>query len=460
MAELEFLFRPRSVAVIGASHNPKKIGYKILSNILSGGYQGKVYPVNPKGGEILGLKVYRRITEVPGPVDLAVIAVPAQIVPDVLEECGQKGVKAVAIISSGFKEVGNTLLEQRVVEIARRYGMRILGPNIFGIAYLPANLNATFGPSKVRRGNIALISQSGALGIALMGWTQTAGLGLSAVVSVGNKADISDEDLIHFFAEDPNTDVIVIYMEGVHNGRAFMDAVRSCPKPVVVIKAGRSKRGAMAASSHTGSLAGSDLVYDGVFKQIGVIRARSYRDAFVVARALADLPMPKGDRTVIITNGGGIGVLATDAAEAEGINLYSGEDLKEFKAVMPPFGSYKNPIDITGGATVEQYVQALRMAEDKDTIDSIALLYCETAVCDPEELADAIKREYKGKKPLVVAMVGGEKSARAVELLNEAGIPAYDAPEDAMRALSALHLWQRYRKKRRQGGEELGQSPL
>ena len=165
--------------------------------------------------------------------------------------------------------------------------------------------------------------------------------------------------------------------------------------------------------------------------------------------------MPKGDRTVIITNGGGIGVLATDAAEAEGINLYSGEDLKDFKAVMPPFGSYKNPVDITGGATVEQYVQALRMAEDKDTVDSIALLYCETAVCDPEELAEAIKREYKGKKPLVVAMVGGEKSARAVELLNEAGIPAYDAPEDAMRALSALHLWQRYRKKRRQGGEEL-----
>ncbi len=446
---MEFFFRPKTVAVIGASHNPEKIGYQILKNILSFGYPGNVYPVNPKGGEILGRKVYRTVEDVPEDVDLAVIAVPARFVPDVLESCGRKGVKGVAIISSGFKEVGNAELEEQVVNIARRYGMRILGPNIFGVAYVPGRLNATFGPAEIKEGKIALISQSGALGIALMGWTQTEEIGLSAVVSVGNKADVSDEDLLDFFGRDENTNVIVIYMEGVHDGRAFMDAVRRNSKPIVVIKAGRSERGAKAASSHTGSLAGSDLVYSGAFEQVGVIRAKTVRDAFVLARALAELPEPRGENTVIITNGGGIGVLATDAAEEEGITLYDGPDLAAFKKAMPPFGSFRNPVDITGMADPSMYVKALEIAQENPNIHSIALLYCETAVCDPVELAEGIKRVYDGRKPLVVAMVGGEKTEEAIRRLNEAGIPAYDAPEDAIRALSGLYRWRRFKKKRR-----------
>ncbi len=445
---MEFFFRPRSVAVIGASHHPGKIGYQILKNILSFGYSGKVYPVNPKGGEILGKKVYKSVDEVPGDVDLAVVAVPAKFVPDVLEACGRKGVKGVAIISSGFREVGNEELEERIVSIAKKYGMRILGPNIFGVAYVPERLNATFGPEKIKKGKIALISQSGALGIALMGWTQTEEVGLSAIVSVGNKADVSDEDLLDFFAKDENTRVIVIYMEGVHDGRAFMDAVRRNPKPIVVIKAGRSERGAKAASSHTGSLAGSDLVYSGAFEQVGVIRARTVRDAFVLARALAELAEPRGENTVIITNGGGIGVLATDAAEAEGVRLYDGPDLAAFMEAMPPFGSFRNPVDITGMADPSMYVKALEIAQENPKIHSIALLYCETAVCDPIELAEGIKRTYDGRKPLVVAMVGGEKTEEAIRRLNEAGIPAYDSPEDAIRALGGIYLWKKFRKKR------------
>ncbi len=445
-------FYPESVAVVGASSNPKKIGYQILNNILSYGYKGKVFPVNIHEDEILGLRAYRRVSDIPDPVDLVVVAVPAKVVPDVLEDAGKKGVKAVSVISSGFKEVGNEELEERIVSIAQKHGFRLLGPNIFGVAYTPNRLNATFGPTNVKPGKIALISQSGALGIALMGWTQTEEIGLSAIVSVGNKADVSDEDLLDFFATDENTRVIVEYMEGVKDGRAFMDAARRNPKPIVVIKAGRSKRGAQAASSHTGSLAGSDLVYSGAFKQVGIIRADSVRDAFVMARALSELPEPEGDNIVVITNGGGIGVLATDALEERGLDLYSGPDLLAFKRAMPDFGSFKNPVDITGMADPVMYLNALKIAQENDNIHSVALLYCETAVCDPKELAEGIIRTYDRKKPLVVAMVGGEKTENAIARLNEAGIPAYDAPEDAVRALHALYLWKEGKKKRQSNG--------
>ncbi|NPA76246.1 MAG: acetyl CoA synthetase [Candidatus Diapherotrites archaeon] len=445
-------FYPESVAVVGASSNPQKIGYQILKNILDYGYRGKVFPVNIHEDEILGLHAYRRVSDIPVPVDLVVVAVPAAVVPEVLEDAGKKGVKAVAVISSGFKEVGRADLEERLVEIARKYGFRLLGPNIFGVAYTPNRLNATFGPRDVRPGKIALISQSGALGIALMGWTQTEEIGLSSIVSVGNKADVSDEDLLDFFATDDNTRVIVEYMEAVKDGRAFMDAARRNPKPIIVIKAGRSKRGAQAASSHTGSLAGSDLVYSGAFKQVGIIRAESVRDAFVMARALAELPEPAGDNIVIITNGGGIGVLATDAFEARGLDLYSGPDLVAFKKAMPDFGSFKNPVDITGMADPVMYMDALRIAQEHENMHAIALLYCETAVCDPEELAEGIIRTYNHKKPLVVGMVGGEKTERAIARLNEAGIPAYDSPEDAVRALHALYLWKEGKKKRQMSG--------
>ncbi|HIP74760.1 MAG TPA: acetyl CoA synthetase, partial [Thermococcus paralvinellae] len=356
---IEALFKPKSVAVIGASGKPGKIGYAIMKNLIDYGYEGKIYAVNVKGGEIeidgKRFRVYKSILDVPDEVDMAVIVVPAKFVPQVVEECGKKGVKVLPIISSGFGELGpeGKKVEERLVEIAHKYGMRILGPNIFGVVYTPAKLNATFGPTDVMPGNLALISQSGALGIALMGWTILEKVGLSAVVSVGNKSDIDDADLLEFFKDDENTKAILIYMEGVKDGRKFMKAAKevSMKKPIIVIKAGRSERGAKAAASHTGSLAGADSIYTAAFKQSGVLRALTIGEAFDWARTLSNLPEPPGENVVIITNGGGIGVMATDAAEEEGLKLYDNlEELKVFANHMPPFGSYKNPVDLTGMA--------------------------------------------------------------------------------------------------------------
>ncbi|HDZ36115.1 MAG TPA: acetyl CoA synthetase, partial [Thermococcus sp.] len=409
---LEALFRPKSIAVIGASGTPGKIGYAVMKNLVDYGYEGKIYAVNVKGGEIeiSGRKfpVYKSILDVPDEVDMAVIIVPAKFVPQVVEECGKKGVKVLPIISSGFGELGEEgkKVERQIVETAHKYGMRILGPNIFGVVYTPARMNATFGPTDVMPGNLALISQSGALGIALMGWTILEKVGLSAVVSVGNKSDIDDADLLEFFKTDENTKAILIYMEGVKDGRRFMEAARevSMEKPIIIIKAGRSERGAKAAASHTGSLAGADSIYTAAFKQSGVLRALTIGEAFDWARTLSNLPEPEGDNVVILTNGGGIGVMATDAAEEEGLHLYDNlEELKIFANHMPPFGSYKNPVDLTGMAGAEGYEGAIRDALAHPEMHAIAVLYCQTAVLDPRDLADVVIREYNAsgrKKPL------------------------------------------------------------
>ncbi|WP_297498257.1 acetyl CoA synthetase, partial [Thermococcus sp.] len=304
-------------------------------------------------------------------------------------------------------------------------------------------------------GPLALISQSGALGIALMGWTILEKVGLSAVVSIGNKSDIDDADLLEFFKEDGNTKAILIYMEGVKNGRRFLETARkvSKVKPIVIIKAGRSERGAKAAASHTGSLAGSDRIYDAAFKQSGVIRAYTIGEAFDYARALSNLPEPEGENFVIITNGGGIGVMATDAAEESGLHLYDDlNELKVFSNYMPPFGSYKNPVDLTGMAGAEGYEGAIREALRNPNMHSIAVLYCQTAVLDPRDLAEIVIREYNEsgrKKPLVVAIVGGIEAKEAIDRLNEEGIPAYPEPDRAVKALAALYRWSRWKAKQK-----------
>ncbi|RLF87791.1 acetyl CoA synthetase, partial [Thermococci archaeon] len=373
--------------------------------------------------------------------------------PQVVEECGKKGVKVLPIISSGFGELGEEgkKVEQQLVETAHKYGMRILGPNIFGVVYTPAKLNATFGPTDVMPGKLALVSQSGALGIALMGWTILEKVGLSAVVSIGNKSDLDDADMLEYFETDENTGAILIYMEGVKDGRRFMEAARkvSMKKPVIVIKAGRSERGAKAAASHTGSLAGADNIYTAAFKQSGVLRALTIGEAFDWARTLSNLPEPKGDNVVILTNGGGIGVMATDAAEEEGLKLYDNlEELKIFANHMPPFGSYKNPVDLTGMAGAEAYEGAVRDALAHPEMHSIAVLYCQTAVLDPRDLAKIVIKEYEAsgrKKPIVVAIVGGVEAKEAIDMLNENGIPAYPEPERAIKSLAALYRWHNWK---------------
>ncbi|MEM1858450.1 MAG: CoA-binding protein, partial [Desulfurococcaceae archaeon] len=397
---LRALLEPKSIAVIGASRSPGKIGYVILKNIIEYGFKGKIYPINPHASEILGVKAYPSVLSVPEEIDVAVVTIPAPEVPKAIEECGKKGIKVAVVITSGFAEVGNVELEERIVKIAEEYGTRILGPNIFGYAYTPSNVNATFGPLEIQKGNIAFISQSGALGIALMGWTIMNEIGLSALFSIGNMADIDAVELSELLADDPHTRVIAIYLEGIRPGKGqeFVKKMSKVTekKPVIVIKAGRTSKGMKAVASHTGSLAGSDILYDAAFKQAGVIRAYTVEEMFDIARAFAQQPLPRGENTVIITNGGGVGVLATDAAELSGVKLVepSSELIEAFKEAMPWFGSPKNPVDLTGQAGIDNYVKALKVAVESPEIDNIVVLYCRTAILEPRELAKAIVEFY------------------------------------------------------------------
>ncbi|OYT37399.1 MAG: acetyl CoA synthetase [Desulfurococcales archaeon ex4484_58] len=332
--------------------------------------------------------------------------------------------------------------------------MRILGPNIFGYVYTPSRLNATFGPKDVLKGPIAFITQSGALGIALMGWTIMEEIGLSAVVSMGNMADLDVIDVSKYLADDPNTRVITIYLEGLKtgSGRRFIDEMSRITrkKPVIVIKAGRTQRGMMAVASHTGSLAGSDQLYNAAFKQAGILRAYSVEEMFDWARALATQPIPRGEKTIIITNGGGVGVLATDAAEEHNVPLLepSMELKSRLKETMPWYGSPRNPVDLTGGAVVDNYMRALKIAYESDEVDNIVLLYCRTAILDPRDLAKAVIEvydEYRDSgKPLLTAFVGGIDTREAIRLLNRNGIPSYPSPERAVSSLAKIIEYRRY----------------
>jgi len=451
---LKYLFYPRSIAVIGASRYPRKVGYEILENIIKYGFKGAIYPVNPKATEILGLKCYPSIKNVPDEVDLAIICIPAPIVPTIVKECGEKGVKVLAIISSGFREIGNTELERTIVQIAAKYGMRILGPNIFGIFCARSRLNATFGPTDVIPGKIALISQSGALGIALMGWTISEKIGLSAVVSVGNKADIDDADLLEFFMEDDSTNTIMIYLEGLKRAREFIQIAKrvSIKKPIVIIKAGRSERGAKAAVSHTGAMATNDVIYSAAFKQCGVLRALDLESALDWVRALSELRAPEKEGVLIITNGGGIGVMATDECIERDLKLVDPpEDLIEaMRRHMPPFGSPLNPVDLTGQATEYEYYGAIVDALTHPSVHSLIVLYCETAIVDPMRVAESIVRardNTRTEKPIVASLVGGGRTIEAMDYLNSNGIPTYPTVSRAVSALAALYKWSRWKHK-------------
>jgi len=454
MSALDKLFCPKSIAVIGASKNPKKIGYELVSNILAGGYEGRLYPVNPEGADVMGLKSYTSVKLIPGEVDLAVIAVPAVYVPDTLEECGQKGVKALIVISSGFREVGNTDLEDKLLSIVRKYGMRMLGPNIFGLYYAPSRMNATFGLSRVFPGSIAFVTQSGALGIAMMGWTNLYHIGVSAVVSMGNKADIEESDMLDYFTGDDRTKAVLMYIEGAKDGRRLIDSLKrtTLKKPVVVLKAGRTEKGASAAASHTGSLAGSDKIYEAAFRQSGALRALDLAQAFDWVKLMTMQPPPSNKNCLIITNGGGVGVMAADACEESGITIWPlPEDLQsEFKKLMPVFGNFRNPVDLTGQAYEESYYRSVELALKDNQIGSVIVLYCQTAITDPVAIAKSIVDAYESQrydKTVVTSFVGGPQCEEAMRKLDERNIPAYPIPERAVSALAAYYQWQRYRQR-------------
>ncbi|MCX8043148.1 MAG: acetate--CoA ligase family protein [Desulfobacterota bacterium] len=455
-SSIRYLFEPRNVAIIGASKDPKKIGYKILSNLIASGYRGAIYPINPAGGEILGRQVYPSIQAVPERVDVVCTTIPAAHVFDAVKACADCGVRYNLIISSGFSEVGNTEEEHRIAAYAQNAGMRIVGPNIFGVYSAEASMDATFGPGNILPGSVAIVTQSGALGLAMIGKTHVENIGLSAIVSVGNKCDVDEADLLEYLTEQRRTRVILMYIEGIKNGPRFIEAVKKATrvKPVVVIKSGRSERGAVAAASHTGSLAGSDEIVDAIFRQCGVMRADSIRDAFNWCKYLAHSPPPTSDQAVIITNGGGIGVMATDACERYHVELYDdGKTLKKlFGPVTPSFGSTKNPIDITGGAAGAEYDAALTVALKHKGIGASIALYCETATFLAADLERVLENTYRNyqekKKPILFAIVGGEEIEHALVRLSRKNVPVFGDVYEAVSCLGVLYRYHRYLKNR------------
>ncbi|HXZ37503.1 MAG TPA: acetate--CoA ligase family protein [Thermodesulfobacteriota bacterium] len=450
--DIQNLFEPKTLAVIGAARDENKIGYKILKNILTGGYKGKIFPVNPQGGEILGLKAYRSVEEVNETVDVASIVIPAKFVYEAVQSCARKKVKYLTIISSGFSEIGNNEEERRIVSYARAHNMRVLGPNIFGVYSAAASLNATFGSSGISPGRVAIITQSGALGIAMIGKTAVENIGLSAIVSVGNKTDVDEADLLEYLVTDPHTKIVLMYIEGVRDGERLIQAVKKTTRkiPVVVIKSGRSERGAIAAASHTGSLAGSDEIFDAIMRQCGVLRAENVEEAFNWCKFLANTPSPAGESTVIVTNGGGIGVMATDACEKFGVRLYDDTlTLKEiFSTVTPEFGSTKNPVDLTGGATSTHYNSALEEALKSAQIDSVIALYGETAIFDAENLSSMIventQRYKEKKKPLVFSIFGGEKIESCLLSMKKGEAAVYGDVYQAVSCLGSIYRYYHY----------------
>jgi len=448
---LDGLYRPKNVAVIGASSTPGKIGYTVVENLIQGGFEGKIYPVNPKADEILGLKVFPSIADLPAGVDAAVITVPAKFVPQAVEDCGKHGVKGLIVITSGFSETGQHELEHEIVEIARRYNTRILGPNIVGYLSNTEKLNASFAPFLPLVGKAALISQSGALLIAMDASTYTRRVGFDKLISIGNMSDVDFADTIEWLNDDPATACISLYIEGFKDGRRFMEVSRKSKKPIIALKSGVSAHGAAAAASHTGSLAGAAKVYGAAFQQAGVLQAGDLDNLFDLTLALSLQPPMNGDNLLIITNGGGVGVLATDAAERYGLPLkFAPADVQaELKKHMPEFGSAKNPVDLTGMAGNEWYMDSVRYSLPHDWVDGLVVLYCETAMTDPVEIAKGIKQAIDESgcttKPVTVSFVGGEKSAEAMRWLVENGVPAFGAPDVAVNTMAALREYARMR---------------
>jgi acetate---CoA ligase (ADP-forming) len=443
--ELGNLFKPKSIVVIGASSTPGKVGYSIVNNLVEGGYQGIIYPINLKESTIMGMKAYKSVLDIPAyGIDLAILAIPAHLCIKVVEECGIKNIKFAVVISAGFAEVGNVELEKELIKTARKYGMRILGPNVVGILSNPGKCNASFAPRLPCSGNIALISQSGVMVVAIDARSWVENIGISYLVSIGNMADIQIDDVIDYLNEDPDVGTIALYIEGLKDGHAFMDAAKRCIKPVIVLKAGISRRGAIAAASHTGSLAGSSEIFYAAMKQCGVIKATNLSNLFSRSKALAFQPPLEGDNILVITNGGGAGVLTADASELYGVPLKEAPDglQQEMQRYMPSFGSARNPMDLTGMATTAIYYEAIKMALLQDWVNGLIVLYSVTATTDPVAIAGAVVNGVRdsgiNNKPVVASFLGGLECQKAIAHLIENRVPAYDGIEVAVDAMAAL----------------------
>lgn len=449
--QLRGLFNPGSVAVIGASTKPDTVGHAAFSNILLGGYQGCVYPVNPKARSVLGVRAYPSILEIEDPIDLAVVVVPSHVVPKTLEAVAEKGTKNAIVITAGFKEVGGAgvELEAELKRVARENGIRVLGPNCLGLINTdPAvRMNASFARVMPKPGRLALMSQSGALCTAILEYARVHDIGFSKFISFGNKADISEIDLLAALADDPLTSVILMYLEDLSDGQAFIEIARKVtrnpkrPKPILAIKTGRSAEGAAAAASHTGSLAGSDEVYDAIMEQGGVLRVETIEELFHYATVFETQPPPKGRRIGIVTNAGGPGIMATDAAVRSNLTIarFSDHTLKSLRNQLPPTAALKNPVDVIGDARHDRYLGAMEAVLADDAVDSMLVIVTPQTMTDLEEIAKTVAEvESYSDKPIATSFVGLADDAPAVEILRSHRIPHYSFPEAATRSLSAL----------------------
>jgi acetyl coenzyme A synthetase (ADP forming)-like protein len=454
LTSMNRIMQPKSVAVIGASSEDGKIGNSVMKNLINGGYKGNIYPIHPKATEILGYKAYPSVKDVPGEIDTAVFAIPAKFVAGALIECGEKKIAGAVLIPSGFAETGQHEMQEELVAIGRKYNIRMMGPNIYGFYYTPANLCATFCTAYDVKGSAALSSQSGGIGMAIIGFSRSAKMGVSAIVGLGNKSDIDEDDLLIFFEQDPNTKVIAQHCEDLKDGRSFAEVARrvSKKKPVIVLKAGRTSAGAKAASSHTGALAGNDKIYEDVLKQSGVIRARSLRDLLDFARGVPILPTPKGENVVIITGAGGSGVLLSDACVDNNLKLMPMPDDLDaaFRKFIPPFGAAGNPVDITGGEPPATYKNTVLLGLQDDRIHSLILGYWHTIITPPMTFARIIveaRDEMRAKgieKPIVASLAGDVQVEEAAQYLYEHGIPAYAySTEIPVAVLGAKYQWAR-----------------
>ena len=444
---LETLLYPKAIAVIGASRNPGKVGYAVLANLVNNGFKGPIVPVNLDADEILGLKCYKSLGEYKDLIDLSIIVVGGKYVKDALQSSIKAGAKSVIVITAGFKEVGaaGAKAEQELVEICRAGGVRMVGPNCLGVLNTDHHMNATFAPSVPPPGKISVISQSGALCVAILDWAAEQKLGLGKVISFGNKADLNEVDFIQTLAEDKETKVIAGYLESIKEGNKFLRIAEQAAsiKPVVILKVGVTSAGAKAASSHTGSLAGADMAYGAAFKRAGVIRAESFEALFDYATAFAMQPLPNGERVAVITNAGGPGIMAADAAESSGLKMVSPgkESDAKLRAFMPAAGAFGNPIDVIGDADPDRYVKAFEVMQDDETIDAIVVVVTPQNMTKPLELAEklgAASRRGGSKKPMLAVFMGGTEVAAAKEKLMALGIPNYPSPDRAVTALRAM----------------------
>lgn len=446
---LEKLFNPKSIAVIGAREKPESAGNFVFKNLLEGGYSGKLYPVNPRHIQIFNIKAYSRVEDIPDAIDLAIIVTPSIVVPEVLKQCGEKGIKTAIIISAGFKEIGpkGEKLEKKLKDIIKQYQMNVLGPNCLGLISPYIKMNATFGNIKTIPGKIALISQSGALCVAILDWAIEQNIGFSSVISIGNAIDLGFEELLEYLRRDPNTHGILMYIEGIKNSQMFLKSLEATAriKPVIVIKAGHSEQSSKAIHSHTGAIIGMDDVFDSALKHAGATRVKSINEFFIAAQIFSKKVKLKGNNLFIISNGGGAGIMAADKAIELKINLpkISEQLLRNLNTILPIAWSHDNPIDILGDATPMRFEEVLNIILANEECDTILVILVPVAMSNPVQTANKIiDLSKKTNKTILTCWMGSEQVKKARTLFNEHNIPCFETPEDAIQAYFFVQQFQ------------------